>query len=218
MPQIFHQRSNTIARASILAGVLFICFCGWLLHTVYWSPYETRVNVPLNQPVPFSHRHHAGELGIDCRYCHTSVEKSAFAGLPETEICMTCHSQLYNTAPLLEPVRQSLAENQGLRWNRVNKLPDFVFFNHSIHVNKGIGCSACHGAVNEMPLTWKTETLYMKFCLECHRQPEKFIRTRAEVLDMQWQPAPDQSVKGKELLAQYHIHTAELTDCSMCHR
>src|SRR5579872_4613256 len=148
MPQIFQRRTNTIARTSILAAVIFLILAGWVLYAVYWSPYTTLAGVPLSQPVPFSHEHHVGGLGIDCRYCHTSVEKSSFAGLPPTETCMTCHSQLYNTAPILAPVRESLATGTPLRWQRVNYVPDFVFFNHSIHVKKGIGCANCHGQVD----------------------------------------------------------------------
>jgi hypothetical protein len=218
MPQIFKPRSNTLARASILGAGLFILFLGWTADAIFWSPYTTRVNIPLDQPVPFSHRHHAEQLGIDCRYCHTSVEKSAFAGLPDTETCMTCHSQLFTSAPLLAPVRQSLATGVPLRWNRVNKVPDFVFFNHSIHIGKGIGCSTCHGPINEMPLTWKAQTLYMKWCLQCHRQPEDFVRPRDKVFDMHWQPPTDQADQGRALAAASHINETDLTDCSRCHR
>jgi hypothetical protein len=218
MPQIFKPRTNTIARVSILGIGLFILFLGWAADAIFWSPYTTRVNIPLDQPVPFSHRHHAEQLGIDCRYCHTSVEKSAFAGLPDTTTCMTCHSQLFTRAALLAPVRESLADGIPLRWNRVNKLPDFVFFNHSIHVAKGIGCATCHGPVNEMPLMWKSQTLYMKWCLDCHRQPEQFIRPHDRVFDMHWKASSDQIVQGSNLAAAYHIHTATLTDCSTCHR
>ena len=218
MAQIFKPRSNTIARASIAGFGLCIALAAWGWDTIFWSPYTTRVNIPLDQPVPFSHRHHAGQLGIDCRYCHTSVEKSSFAGMPDTETCMTCHSQLFTSAPLLAPVRQSLTSDVPLRWNRVNKLPDFVFFNHSIHVGKGIGCATCHGPVNEMPLTWKSQTLYMKWCLDCHRQPDKFIRPRQEVFNMAWQPPADQARQGRALLAAYHVNTKPLTDCGNCHR
>src|ERR1041384_4271291 len=130
MPQIFHPRTNSIARALILGAGLLVTIGGWALHAVYWSPYTTLVNVPLNQPVPFSHEHHVRGLGIDCRYCHTPVETSSFAGLPPTETCMTCHSQIWTDAPMLAPVRQSLAAQQPLRWQRVNQLPDFAFFNH----------------------------------------------------------------------------------------
>jgi ferredoxin len=217
MAQIFRQRSNTLARVSLLLVVLATGGSMWALDAVYWSPYTTRVNMPREQPVPFSHKHHAYGMGIDCRYCHTSVEKSAFAGIPPTETCMTCHSQLWTGAPLLAPVRESLAEDQRLHWNRVHQLPDFVFFNHSIHVNKGIGCSTCHGQVEQMPLTWQVNTLYMKWCLDCHRNPEKYIRPRAQVFNQQWE-STNQAALGPKLVAQYHVQVTQLTDCSMCHR
>jgi hypothetical protein len=218
MPQIFRRRSNSVARASILAVVLLLSVGGWALYAVWWSPYMTRVKVPIEQPVPFSHEHHYSGLGIDCRYCHTSVEKSSVAGVPPTYTCMTCHSQLYTDAPLLAPVRQSLITDTPLRWNQVHYLPDFVYFNHSIHVNQGIGCSTCHGPVNKMPLTWKANTLYMKWCLECHRNPARFIRPREEVFNMEWSPPADQLAKGGKLVEQYHVNTRQLTDCSLCHR
>src|SRR5665213_649229 len=217
MAQIFRRRSNSIARASIVGAVLLICGSGWVLYAVYWSPWTTRQMIPLEQPVPFSHKHHVYGLGIDCRYCHTTVEKSAFAGVPATEICMTCHSQIWKDAPMLAPVRESLAQNKPLRWNRVNDTPDFVFFNHSIHVNHGIGCATCHGQLDQMPLTWKSHTLYMKWCLNCHRAPEKYIRPRDEVFNLNW-TATNQLALGKKLVADYHVHTEQLTDCSMCHR
>src|SRR5581483_11790612 len=175
MPQIFSRRANTIARLSIILIVLFFIALGWLGYAGFWSSYTTMVNVPLTQPVPFSHKHHVTDDGIDCRYCHTGVENARFAGVPPTETCMTCHSQIFRDAPMLEPVRASLRENVPIRWNRVNDLPDFVYFDHSIHVQKGIGCSTCHGPVDQMPLTWKGESFYMKWCLDCHRAPQNFV-------------------------------------------
>ena len=215
--QIFHRRANTIARASLLLALLALVAAGWALDAVYWSPYTTRVNVPRGQPVPFSHKHHVSDCGIDCRYCHTSVEKSAFAGMPETETCMTCHSQLFNTAPVLAPVRDSMARDQRLRWTRVHNLPDFVFFNHSIHVNKGIGCATCHGPVDKMPLTWQQNTLYMKWCIDCHKNPAKNIRPKDEVFNLEWK-ATNQVALGRALVSEYHVNVTQLTDCSMCHR
>lgn len=216
MPQIFHRRSNTIARAGLLGVLLLLIGSGWLLYAAYWSPYTTRVGIPREQPVPFSHRHHVAGIGIDCRFCHTTVETSAFAGIPPTETCMTCHSQLWKDAPVLSPVRESLIRNQSLRWKRVHDLPDFVFFNHSIHVNKGIGCSTCHGAVDQMPLTWQQNTLYMKWCLECHRDPAKFVRPRQNVFDVDWSAA--NSNGRSNLVREYHINVTQLTDCGICHR
>jgi hypothetical protein len=218
MAQLFSRGSNSLARAGILGVLLLLVLGGWALYAAWWSPHFTRVNVPIEQPVPFSHEHHYSGLGIDCRYCHTSVENSAFAGIPATEVCMTCHSQLYTDAPLLAPVRESLATATPMRWNRVNTVPDFVFFNHSIHVNKGIGCSTCHGPVHEMPLTWKAHDFYMKWCLDCHRQPEQYIRPREEVFNMLWAAPPDQLVQGRELVEAYQVNTRQLTDCSVCHR
>jgi hypothetical protein len=216
--QIFQRRFNTVAKASLVGGFFAVLGAGWALDAIYWSPYTTRVELPREQPVPFSHKHHVYGLGIDCRYCHTSVESTAFAGVPPTETCMTCHSQLWTDAPLLAPVRQSLAQGKRLRWNRVHDLPDFVFFNHSIHVHKGIGCTTCHGPVDQMPLMWQQNTLYMKWCLECHRQPENFIRPTNEVFSVAWRPPADQVSAGKALVKQLHVHTTQLTDCSLCHR
>ncbi len=218
MAQIFHRTANTIARAAIASAMLLGAAGGWTWHAVYWSPYTTRVGIPREQPVPFSHKHHVEGLGIDCRYCHTSVETSAIAGLPPTETCMSCHSQLWTDAPLLAPVRESFARQERLRWNRVHDLPDFAFFNHSIHVNKGIGCVTCHGPVDQMPLVRQEHTLFMKWCLDCHREPEKFIRPREEVFNLNWQPPTNQVALGRELVARYGVNTTQLTDCSMCHR
>jgi Cytochrome c7 and related cytochrome c/Class III cytochrome C family len=218
MAQIFHPRSNTVARVSLFVVPLLVVFAGWTWGMIYWSPYTTRVNTPLDQPVPFSHRHHAAQLGIDCRYCHVSVEKSEFAGVPDTATCMTCHSQLFVDVPMLKPVRQSLATGTPLRWNRANKLPDFVFFNHSIHIAKGIGCTDCHGPMDEMTLTWKGNTLYMKWCLDCHREPEGHLRPTNEVFNLGWRPSANQHDLGRALLTAYHVNTNSLEDCSMCHR
>lgn len=184
----------------------------------YRSSWYTGVGAFVEQPVPFSHKHHAGELGLDCRYCHTGVEKSAFAGLPPTETCMTCHSQLWTNAEMLAPVRESLATDKPIRWQRVHHLPDYVYFDHSVHVRNGIGCSSCHGDVEAMPLMTKAKSLSMAWCLDCHRDPAKNLRPENEIFDMRWQPAADQKDKGKMLLAHYGIRPGHLTDCSVCHR
>jgi hypothetical protein len=219
MAQIFSRRANVHSRVIIFGLVLLVCGAGWATSAIFWSPYTTYVDVPLEQPVPFSHKHHVGDDGIDCRYCHNSVEKSSFAGIPSTDVCMTCHSQLWTEAPLLEPVRRSLTTNKPLQWNRVNDLPDFVYFNHSIHVAKGVGCSTCHGQLDQMPLTWRTQTLYMKWCLECHRAPQKFVRPISQIYSLDWQPPPDQETQGVRLVRQYQIDaTGRLTNCSICHR
>src|SRR5882724_11267690 len=161
MAQIFHRSTNTISRVSVFGGAAVVVVLVATLAAINRSSYVTEVGVARNQPVQFSHKHHVSDDGIDCRYCHTSVEKSSFAGIPSTQVCMSCHSQLWTEAPLLQPVRQSLTTNTPLQWNRVNDLPDFVYFDHSIHVAKGVGCSTCHGQLEQMPLTWRTQTLYM---------------------------------------------------------
>src|SRR4051794_8362956 len=219
MPQIFHRSFNTISKVSIFGAVFILAGAGWAYARYIRSSYATGVNVAREQPVPFSHRHHVAGLGIDCRYCHISVETSAFAGMPSTETCMTCHSQLWTEAPLLEPVRASLRTGTPLKWNRVHDLPDFTYFNHSIHVAKGVGCSTCHGRVDQMPLTWKTETLYMKWCIDCHRAPEKSLRPRDQVFNMSWEAPADQESVGKRLVQEYHVDVSgRLINCSTCHR
>ena len=175
------------------------------------------MNEPVNQPVPFSHKHHVDDDGIDCRFCHTSVETSAFAGMPPIATCMTCHSQLFTDAPMLKPLIGSWKSGVPLRWNRVYQLPGFVYFNHSIHIAKGVGCVSCHGRIDRMPLTRRVAPLSMAWCLDCHRQPQKFLRPRDKVFDLAWQPA-DQKQLGAELLHEYHIDTGRMTDCSLCHR
>jgi hypothetical protein len=215
MPQIFHRSFNTLSKLSIFGAVFVLAALGWVLGETLRSPYTTNVGIARAQPVPFSHEHHVGGLGIDCRYCHTSVETSAFAGLPSTKTCMNCHAQIWVGSPMLEPVRESYRTNTPLEWTRVHNLADFAYFDHSIHVHKGIGCATCHGRVDRMPLTWQVATLHMEWCLECHRHPERYVRPRAEVFNLDWRPA-DQLALGRELVAEYQIH--KLTDCSTCHR
>ncbi len=179
----------------------------------------SEVEVARQQPVPFSHKHHVGDDGIDCRYCHTAVESSAFAGLPATQICMNCHSQIWLGSPLLEPVRQSMATSMPILWTRVYDLPDFVYFDHSIHLAKGVGCSTCHGRVDEMPLTRATNPMIMAFCLDCHRNPQRYLRPQGEIFSMDWQPGKDQDALGRRLAEQYRIKDSRaLTSCSTCHR
>jgi hypothetical protein len=168
------------------------------------------------QPVPFSHKHHVAGLGIDCRYCHVSVEDSASAGIPPTKTCMSCHSQVWTEAELLASVRMSYRTDESIPWTRVHDLPDFAYFNHSIHVQKGIGCTTCHGAVDQMPLMWAKSTLNMEWCLSCHRHPELFVRPKERVFDVDWEAPPNQAELGRELVEQYHIE--RVTTCSTCHR
>lgn len=216
MPQFFPRTANSIARLSLLGFVLLVALTCWLGALIVRSPYETVQNVPRQQPVPFSHKHHVGGLGIDCRYCHTTVEKSSFANIPPTKTCMNCHSQMWAVAPILEPVRESYRTGKSIEWTRVYDLPQFVYFNHAIHVNKGIGCSTCHGRVDEMPLMWQVPNLQMDWCLNCHRNPEKYVRPKDRVFDMQYTPPPNQADLGARLVKEYHIQN--LTSCSTCHR
>ena len=218
MGQIFKERANAIARLVIFGGPALIFLTGAVFYALGQSDYLTRVNSPLDQPVPFSHQHHVGGLGIDCRYCHTSVTQSSFAGLPPTETCMTCHSQIWKDAPVLKPVRDSFQTGNPIKWTRVYDLPDYVYFNHSIHVNKGVACVTCHGRVDEMPITWKTQPLYMRWCLDCHRQPEEYLRQPSEVFDLQFKPFPNQSASKRQLIVENHVHPQGLTDCYTCHR
>ena len=218
MGQLFKRRANSIATATVIGVPLLILASAASLFAFARSDFWTHVDAPRDQPVPFSHQHHVGGLGIDCRYCHTSVEQSSFAGVPPTETCMTCHSQVWKDAPVLQPVRDSWQTGRPIRWTRVHDLPDYVYFNHSIHVNKGVGCATCHGQVNEMPLTWKTQQLYMRWCLDCHRAPEKYLRPPKEVVNMNYRPPANQFAFGKQLLQQNHVKTTTLTDCYTCHR
>ena len=141
------------------------------------------------QPVPFSHQHHVGDLGIDCRYCHTAVEKSSYAGMPPTETCMNCHSQIWVGSDMLAPVRESYRTDQSLHWQRIYNLPGFVYFDHSIHIHKGIGCTTCHGRIDEMPITFQMPSLLMEWCLDCHRHPEPNLRPPGEIFNVKWQAA-----------------------------
>ncbi len=219
MSQIFHHSTNTISKFSIFGFIFIIGGLTWVGAGINRSSYITQANVTREQPIQFSHAHHVGGIGIDCRYCHTSVESSAFAGIPPTKTCMNCHSQLWVDSPYLEPVRASFRTGNSLQWTRVNDLPDFVYFNHSIHVNKGIGCDTCHGEVDQMPLMWQHASLQMEWCLDCHRQPEKYLRPKEEVFNMKYVPPADQPALGRDLIHRYNIpNTRRLTDCSTCHR
>src|SRR6202521_4505688 len=216
MAQIFHRSTNFIARFSVFSTLFLVGLALIAVLAVARSPYMTRQNFTREQPVQFSHKHHVGDDGIDCRYCHTSVETSSFAGLPPTETCMGCHSQIWANAELLEPVRASFRTGKSLEWTRIHDLPDFVYFNHSIHVSKGIGCATCHGRVDQMPLTYKVNTLYMQWCIECHRNPAQFVRPRDQVFSMTYQYPENQLELGARLVKEYKIQS--LTDCVTCHR
>jgi hypothetical protein len=218
MAQIFHPSFNTIAKASIFGAILFVGVVAWLAYAIQASPYMTEAGVIRSQPVPFSHEHHVTGLGIDCRYCHTTVEKSAFAGIPPTKTCMTCHSQIWTNAQMLQPVRDSWNKDQPLTWTRVHNLPDFVYFDHSIHVAKGVGCATCHGPVNKMPLMYQNATLLMEWCLDCHRDPAKNLRPKDQVFIMNYEQPKNQRELGERLVKEYRVHTSQLTNCYVCHR
>ncbi len=218
MAQIFHPSTNTIARVTIFGGVFILAGLGILANVLARSSYVTQVGMTIEQPVQFSHEHHVAGLGIDCRYCHTSVEDSSFANIPPTHTCMSCHSQVWTDSPKLAPVIASHETGLPIPWVRVHDLPDYVHFNHSIHVQQGVGCETCHGRVDQMPMTWKTETMQMEWCLDCHRDPAKYIRPREEIYTMGWIPDEDQRVLGPSLVETYDIRVEQLTDCSVCHR
>jgi hypothetical protein len=215
MSQLFHRSANTLSRVSIFGAAFMVAGVLAIFGLVERSPYTTGVGQPIPQPVEFSHRHHVGDEGFDCRYCHNTVEFSAFAGLPTTATCMNCHTQIWANSPALAPVRQSFQNNTPIVWNRVYNLPDFAFFNHSVHVNAGFGCETCHGRVDEMPLTWKAVSLQMEWCLDCHRHPERYIRPREAVFTLGYQPSEPQSVLGPQLVAAYGVQGP--TGCSHCH-
>jgi hypothetical protein len=218
MSQIFHPAMNTVAKATIFGAVFFAGLAGYIVYEVSRSPHMTNVGVARKQPVPFSHEHHVTGLGIDCRYCHTSVTQSSFAGIPPTKTCMTCHSQVWTNAEILQPVRDSWSQDKPLQWTRVHDLPDYVYFNHSIHVAKGVGCSTCHGPVDKMPLMFQNASLQMEWCLQCHREPEKFLRPKDKVFDMKYQVPADQLALGTKLVEDYHVRKGQLTNCAICHR
>jgi hypothetical protein len=216
MSQIFRPRANQLARMSLFVGGLVAVLVGAAAPIVMRSDFVTGANTNVTQPVQFSHAHHAGGLGIDCRYCHTSVDQAAFANIPPTKTCMNCHSQIWVTSPYLEPIRSSWRTGTSIQWTRVHNLPDFVYFNHSIHVKKGIGCETCHGRIDQMPGIYQAKSLQMEWCLDCHRAPEKYVRPREAVVTMGYQPAKSQAELGPELVKAYNIQT--LTSCSTCHR
>ena len=219
MAQIFHRSTNFIARFSVFSTLFLVGLALIAVLAVARSPYMTRQNFTREQPVQFSHKHHVGDDGIDCRYCHTSVETSAVAGIPPTKTCMNCHSVLFNNSSYLDPVRDSYRNDKSIEWVKVHRLADFVYFNHSIHVNKGVGCSTCHGQVNQMPLIFQANTLLMQWCLDCHRDPEPVLRPKDQVFNMDWKAPDNQAELGAKLRTEYKIRTTEeLVSCSTCHR
>lgn len=216
MAQIFHPRSGLYAKLIILALLVAVVAAVVAWRSLTAEPDSE--NEAVEQPVPFSHQHHVGEVGIDCRYCHAGVETGAFAGTPPISTCMTCHSQLFTDQPPLAPLIESWRTGVPLRWNRVNDLPDFVYFDHSIHVAKGVGCVSCHGRVDRMPLMRRVASLSMRWCLDCHRHPERSVRPREEAFAMDERRPGDDDALGMHLVDAYRIDRRRLTDCSVCHR
>ena len=215
---MFHRSADVLVKAGVAGAVGGALVVGILGMVMYQSPLVTRVGIFVDQPIPFSHERHVGGNGIDCRFCHTSVENSGFAGIPPTATCMTCHSQILTDAPMLQPLHESWKSGIPLQWTRVYDLPDFVYFDHSVHVAKGVGCTTCHGAINEMPITYKAETLHMMWCLKCHKHPEKFLRPADQIFNVDWAPPSNQIDRGEELKVLNDVKVEQLTDCSICHR
>lgn len=219
MAQVFNRSANNIAKISMIMAAVLGGLAFYFYTQIARSSYLTGVFVEKQQPVQFSHKHHVGDDGIDCRYCHTQVETSASAGIPPTQTCMNCHSQLWADSPYLEPIRASFRENKPIEWQRVHDLPEFAYFNHSIHVAKGVGCSTCHGQIDDMPAVFQQNTLQMEWCLSCHREPEKFIRPKSEIYNMKWKDGDINHEQRLQLKEQYKIRSKEMmTSCSTCHR
>ena len=206
----FLSLGTVVSMIAFLIGIPLLWYFGG-------SDYVLQTNIPVQQPVQFSHRHHVTQMKLDCRYCHNGVETTAFAGVPATSVCMTCHSQLFTDSKILKPIRDSYANGNAMQWNRVHNLPDYVYFNHSIHVNKGVGCVSCHGRVDQMALVKQAKPLTMGWCLDCHRNPGPNLRPADKVYDLGWR-RPAQPALDKQLMHDYHIRTKGLTDCSVCHR
>jgi hypothetical protein len=232
MPQVFPQSMNAIARVTVIGLPLLLAGTGVGLAAFYRSDYTTGRNEVVEQPVPFSHLHHVSQLGIDCRYCHTSVEVSAHAGLPPTKTCMNCHQQMWTGADLLAPVRASYQTDTPIEWTKVHNVPHYTYFNHSIHVAKGVGCYSCHDRIDQMPLVFQSKTLLMEWCIACHRNPEPHLRPKSEIYNLGWKPSDgatnpatgqpyptSQAELGRLLKEEYHVRDAQtLTNCSICHR
>lgn len=219
MPQLFSPRSNTISRFSILAILILLAVVTGGLVWYTQSPTFTKVGVSIPQPVPFPHNLHISVLGLNCRYCHTGVDQSSFADLPPAETCMSCHSQIAITAPDLQLVRDSYQNGTPIQWNRVNSLPDYVYFNHQIHVAKGVGCETCHGRMDQEVTAVRARYFYMTTCTDCHNDPGKYLRPQANIYDMGYTPGADQATLGSKLVKEYNLLSPiQLTNCSICHR
>jgi hypothetical protein len=214
MAALFPRSSNAFVRIALALAALggggsILFLLGWAR-----SPYATGQFEPADQPIMFDHRHHVRDDGIDCLYCHDGARTSAYAGVPAASLCMSCHNQVWNGAALLEPVRQSFFTNTPIRWERVNRLPDFVYFNHSAHVTRGVGCVTCHGRVDQMAKVYPAAPLTMQWCLDCHRAPQAHLRPQDRITDMEWEPKS--AGDGARLAIENNIHPP--TECSGCHR
>jgi hypothetical protein len=219
MPQLFHPRSNLIIKISSLAILFLLALVTgglvWYTHSTTF----TKVGVPVSQPVPFPHNLHVTTLGMNCRYCHTGVDQSSFADVPSAETCMTCHSQIATNVASLQPVRDSYKNGTPIAWNRVNSLPDYVYFNHQIHVAKGVGCETCHGRMDQVTTAVRAKYFYMSTCTDCHRDPGQYIRPQSAIYTMGYKPAEDQAILGPKLVKEYHLLPSnQLLNCSICHR
>lgn len=217
MAQLFRPSANLRARQVLWGLVLALALLGGVGYALAESQWSTGVARHVEQPVQFSHEHHVGGVGVDCRYCHEGVEVGAFAGIPPTETCMHCHAQLFTDAPILAPIRASWASGRAIRWWRVHDLPDFVYFDHSAHIHKGVGCETCHGRVDRMPLIVQTAELTMKWCVDCHRDPAPHLRPPGAVFAMGWSPPAEQrGALAAALVQAYDV--VSRTSCSECHR
>jgi hypothetical protein len=216
MPPIFSPGADASFRAVLVTLLVLPAFAVTGLMLLARSPLARQRGDPIEQPIQFDHRHHAGDEGIDCRYCHTTVEESASAGTPDIAKCMSCHAQIWNESEALRPVRDAWFSGGTIRWNKVHRLPDHVYFNHAAHVSKGVGCVTCHGRVDRMPQVMRAVDLTMSFCLDCHRRPWRHLRPLEFVADMNWQPQGDPLVLGERLAAAYNLRPR--TDCTTCHR
>ncbi|MCG5054591.1 MAG: cytochrome c family protein [Myxococcales bacterium] len=217
MALLFRPKHNHLARLSlILTASAVVGGIGGILVYVR-TPIARGMQDPVEQPIQFDHRHHVRDVGIDCRYCHQTVEKSAHAGIPPTELCLNCHSQVWNGSPMLLKVRESFMKDEPIAWTKVNDVPDFVYFNHSIHVAKGVGCVTCHGRVDLMPAVQKDKPLTMGWCLECHRNPGPNLRPVEEITNMEWtRPEGDAELTPEALVKRNDVHTRD--SCTTCHR
>lgn len=225
MSQVFHPRANAFTKLILIGGAALFIIGATALVRLNWSPWSTEKDQYIEQPVPFSHEHHVSGLGIDCRYCHTSAQTASTAGMPATNTCMSCHSQMWTQSDMLKPVRKSYRTGRPIQWERVHDLPDYVYFSHQVHTNNGIGCESCHGRVDQMPLMRQQASLHMQWCLDCHRNPEKNLRPAAFIYAFGYEKRlKDEGVTrterlamGSRLVKEYGIQKGRLSNCSVCH-